>query len=79
MKIVKRNYYTDEGNLLVKPYQLKDLGEIYGVHPRTVRNWIDKMAPQVGRKKVKYFTIEEVKTIIAAIGLPQIIELKQAA
>ena len=79
MKVVKRNYYTAEGNLIIKPYQLQHLGEIYDVHPRTVRRWIDKLAPQIGRKKVKYFTIEEVVIIVNAIGLPQIIELKKAA
>ena len=79
MKVVKRNYYTAEGNLIIKPYQLQHLAEIYDVHPRTVRRWIDKLAPQIGRKKVKYFTIEEVVIIVNAIGLPQIIELKKAA
>ena len=79
MKVVKRNYYTAEGNLIIKPYQLQHLGEIYDVHPRTVRRWIDKLVPQIGKKKVKYFTIEEVKLIVNAIGLPQIVELKKAA
>ena len=79
MKVVKRNYFNAEGNLIIKPYQLQHLGEIYEVHPRTVRRWIDKLAPQIGRKKVKYYTIEEVVIIVNAIGLPQIIELKKAA
>ena len=79
MKVVKRNYFNAEGNLIIKPYQLQHLGEIYEVHPRTVRRWIDKLVPQIGKKKVKYFTIEEVILIVNAIGLPQIIELKKAA
>lgn len=79
MKVVKRNYYTAEGNLIIKPYQLHHLAEIYDVHPRTVRRWIDKLVPQIGKKKVKYFTIDEVVAIVNAIGLPQIIELKKAA
>lgn len=79
MKVVKRNYFNVDGNLIIKPYQLQHLGEIYEVHPRTVRRWIDKLVPQIGKKKVKYFTIEEVILIVNAIGLPQIIELKKAA
>ena len=79
MKIVKKNYFTTEGNLIIRPYQLKDFGEIYGVHPRTIRNWINKLVPEVGNKKVKYFTIEEVTKIVNAIGFPKIIELKKAA
>ncbi len=79
MRVVKKNYFSAEGNLIVKPYQLKDLGEIYGVHPRTIRRWIDRLLPGIGNKKVKYFTIEEVTKIVTAIGLPQIIELKKAA
>ena len=79
MKVVKRNYFNADGNLVIKPYQLQHLAEIYEVHPRTVRRWIDKLVPQLGKKKVKYFTIEEVILIVNAIGLPQIIELKKAA
>ncbi len=79
MRVVKKNYFSGEGNLIIKPYQLKDLGEIYGVHPRTIRRWIDKLLPQIGNKKVKYFTIEEVTKIVTAIGFPHTIELKKAA
>lgn len=79
MRVVKKSYFNGEGHFIIKPYQLKDLAEIYEVHPKTVRRWIDKLAPQIGHKKVKYFTIEEVTIIVKAIGLPQIIELKQAA
>lgn len=79
MRVVKKCYFNAEGNLIIKPYQLKDLGEIYDVHPRTIRRWVDKLLPQMGNKKVKYFTIEEVNKIVMAIGLPQIIELKKAA
>ena len=31
MRVVKKNYFDDEGNLFIKPYQLKDLAEIYEV------------------------------------------------
>ena len=51
MKVVKRNYYTAEGNLIIKPYQLQHLAEIYEVHPKTLRRWIDKLVPQIGKKK----------------------------
>lgn len=55
MKVVKRNYFNAEGNLIIKPYQLQHLGEIYEVHPRTVRRWIDKLVPQIGKKESKVF------------------------
>ena len=80
MRVVKKNYFDDEGNLFIKPYQLKDLAEIYEVCPRTVRRWIDAKIPEGGKKQTKYFTIDQVVAIVNALGVPRkIIIIKQAA
>ena len=79
MKVVKRNYYDDQGNLLIKPYRLKDLAEIYGVCNRTMKKWITSAAPQAKRNRSQFYPIAAVAMIVDALGLPQRIETKKAA
>jgi hypothetical protein len=80
MKIVKRNYYDDEGNLLIKPYRLKDLAEIYGVSNKVLKKWITNTLPDVKRKDSLFFMTGDVEKIVNAIGLPKkIIQLNKAA
>lgn len=79
MRVVKRSYYDDEDNLLIKPYRLKDLAEIYGVCNRTMKNWITNAAPLAKRNRSQFFPIPDVKMIVEALGLPQKIETKKAA
>ena len=79
MKVVKRNYYDDQGNLLIKPYRLKDLAEIYGVCNRTMKKWITNAAPQAKRNRSQFYPIAAVANILEALGLPQRIETKKAA
>lgn len=78
MKIVKRAFFDEEGHLLIKPYRIKDLAEIYDVSTKTVRKWVANKAG-VEKTKSQYFTVHDVTKIVAAIGLPQKINIKQAA
>jgi uncharacterized protein YjcR len=73
-KTVKK-LYDEQGNLIIRPYRLMDLAAIYGVSTRTLRRWIDGKAPEYGNKTKKYFTIEQVKGIVTALGMPQKISL----
>lgn len=77
METVKRPYFDDDGNLIIKPYQMKQLAEIYKVHRKTLSRWIYGIVPNIDKKKRKYFTIEEVVTIVNAIGLPHTIQVKK--
>lgn len=79
IRTIKKNYFDSEGRLIIKPYRLKDLAAIYDVCTRTMRRWINKLTPEIGPKKVKYFTIEQVTAIVNAVGVPQKLELKKAA
>jgi hypothetical protein len=79
MKVVKRNYYDGEGNLLIKPYRLKDLAEIFGVCNRTMKKWIVNAAPEAQRNRSQFYSIPNVIIIVEALGLPQKIEIKKAA
>lgn len=70
-----KTYYDEQGNLIIRPYRMKDLAAIYDVSTRTMRRWIDAKAPEHGKKTKMYFTIEQVKGITNAIGVPQKISL----
>ncbi len=78
MKIVKRAFFDEEGHFLIKPYRIKDLAEIYDVSTKTVRKWVANKAG-VEKTKSQYFTVHDVTKIVTAIGLPQKINIKQAA
>ena len=75
MQKTQKQLYDEQGNLIIRPYRLMDLAAIYDVSTRTMRRWIDAKAAEYGKKEKKYFTIEQVKGIITAIGLPQKISL----
>jgi hypothetical protein len=62
--------YDEEGNFLIRPYSLKELAAAYGVRYRLLRAWIDAEAAVYGDKKGKYFSIEQVRGIVTAIGFP---------
>jgi phage anti-repressor protein len=75
MQKTEKKLYDEQGNLIIRPYRLKDLAAIYDVSTRTMRRWIDAKAAEYGKKEKKYFTITQVNGIINAIGLPQKISL----
>lgn len=79
MKIAKRNYYDGEGNLLIKPYRLKDLAEIYGVSNKILKKWIANEVPNAQRKDGLFYSIRDVETIINILGLPKKIVLTKKA
>ncbi len=68
---MKKNYFDDEGNLIIRPYRLKDLVAIYGVCRHTLRKWINAKAPEYGSKDRKYFTVDQARGIVTALGAPQ--------
>jgi hypothetical protein len=79
MKAAHRTCFDTDGNFIIRPYMLKDLAIHYNVCTRTLRRWINTLAPEVGNKKKKFFTVEQVRIIVTAIGVPQKIDSKKAA
>ena len=71
MKKDAKQYYDQDGKLIVKPYRMKDLAAIYDVDVRTVGRCMNKLAPSIVRKQAKYFAIQEVNVIIEALGVPK--------
>lgn len=71
MQKTTKQVFDEQGNLIIRPYRLMDLATIYDVSPRTIRRWIDAKAPELGKKKKKYFTVDQVQGIVTALGIPQ--------
>ncbi len=71
-KHTPKKYFDSNGNLIIKPYRMIDLENIFDVDARTLKKWIKEYQTDIGEKKGKYFTILQVSTIIQKIGLPGI-------
>lgn len=56
--------------ITLRPYSLKELGELYGMDYRTFKSWIAPLKEELG-KKVGRYTIRQVKFIFEEMGLPR--------
>lgn len=75
---MQKQYFTEQGNLIIRPYRLTDLAAIYAVSRYTIRRWINEKAADYGTKSAKYYTVEQVKKIISVLGIPETINTAMA-
>ena len=61
---------STNSKLEIKPYTKKELAAVYGISPRCFYTWLKKIEPEVGAKRGKYYTLNQVRLIIKLIGLP---------
>lgn len=54
----------------VRPYNHKELTELYGVSRKTLQTWLKPFLAEIGEKRGRYFTVKQVETIFARLGLP---------
>lgn len=69
-------YYDAEGRIIIRPYLLKDLANIFGFHPQTLKS---RMAPypELAQKDGKYFSIRQVEFIGQKLGWPHKLYVNQ--
>jgi hypothetical protein len=60
----------EKNEIEIKPYNIKELAQIYDMNPRTFSLWINKMKNQLGEKKGRYFDVNQVEKIINHLGIP---------
>lgn len=58
----------------IKPYNLTELAQIYGVTNRTMKNWIIRHNEAVGEKVGRLYTVLQIKIIFQKLGLPGKVE-----
>jgi hypothetical protein len=71
MKAINNN------EIKLKPYNLSELADMYGVDRRTFRRWISDFKDELGERKGIYYSIPQVKIIFSKLGIPA--EISRAA
>lgn len=67
----KNNSMSIEKNEFdIKPYNIKELANIYGMNPRTFSTWIKPIKIKLGEKKGRYFDVKQVEMILDHLGIP---------
>ncbi len=51
-----KQFFDGQGNLLIKPYRLKDLAAIFDINQLTLKRWMDKYPDELGEKDGKYYS-----------------------
>ena len=59
---------TDKFEL--KGYSKRELSEKYNISIRTFNTWLKPFEEKVGTKRGRYYTVNQVKIILEALGLP---------
>ncbi|MCC7303090.1 MAG: hypothetical protein IT233_10655 [Bacteroidia bacterium] len=58
-----------KNNLIeIKPYTKKELAGVFGITPRCLYTWLKEIEMEVGPKKGKYYTPNQVRIIVKLIG-----------
>ncbi|MBS1773407.1 MAG: hypothetical protein JST82_11165 [Bacteroidetes bacterium] len=55
----------------VRPYSYKELTQLYGVSKKTLLNWIQPFKEEIGEKRGRYFTVNQVDIIFRKLGFPK--------
>lgn len=61
-----------EKTLLVRPFTLKQLAKLYGIHPKTMLQWIKPFKEKVGKPIGRYYMIRQVLEVFKWIGTPDL-------
>jgi len=54
-----------------KPYSLRELGKLYGVCARTLKKWLEPIEAEVGPRRGRFYTINQVELIFEKLGEPE--------
>jgi transposase len=57
--------------VVIKPYNCKELASLYNVDRRTFARWIKKFEVELGEKQGYFFSISQVKIIFGKLSLPE--------
>jgi transposase-like protein len=69
-KHTAKEYFDEQGRLIIRPYYIKDLASIYGINRKTMCKWIGRFPKQLSQKDGKHFSIRQVTFILKKYGMP---------
>lgn len=75
-KHTPKRYFDSSGSLILKPYRMSDLENIYDVDARTLKKWLKVYESEIGERNGTYYTVQQVLTIVEKIGMPGILSLR---
>lgn len=64
-------FYDERGKLIIKPYHLIDLAQIFDVNYRTFKRWIANIEKELGKPTGRFYSITQVEYMISQFGLPR--------
>ena len=62
---------TDKFEL--RAYSKRELAEKYQVSVKTFNSWLKPFEEKVGKKSGRYYTVNQVKTMLEVLGVPGIV------
>lgn len=68
---------TNNKQIPLKPYTLKQLAEIFGVSVKTMQRWKKPFEEELGKKLGKYYTIPQVRIFFENLNFPENRDEKQ--
>jgi hypothetical protein len=68
-----KQFFDETGKLIIRPYRMIDLTQIFDVNYKTFKRWVSNIEKELGKPNGKYYSIRQVEYMIAQFGLPRIV------
>ena len=65
---------SNETYIMVRPYMLSELTNIYNISPKTIRNWLKRIEHELGERHGRYYSAKQVEIIFKNFGIPYKLE-----
>ncbi len=56
----------------IRMYTAKELADMYGMHPRTLKKHLEKHKKRIGAMNGRYYTVKQVVIIFGILGHPMV-------
>ena len=66
----------DIKGLIIKPYSVKELKQLYQVSHKTLAKWLLPFNKEIGERNGRFYTVPQVEIIFSKLGLPYTITKK---
>lgn len=55
----------------LRAYSYKELATLYGISHRTLKNWLEPFEDEIGQKRGRYFTVNQMEVVFKRLGFPK--------
>ena len=69
----------NNNEIMIQPYMVCELSKIYKISEKTLRNWLDRIQPELGERYGRYYTAKQVEIIFKTFGVPYKIEISSVS